>query len=320
MESSRLVSVILPTYNQEELLPRAIESVLAQTYSFWEMIVWDDGSTDSTPAIVRSYEDDRIMYFFAENRGASYARNKAIEASSGEYLAFMDSDDEWMDDKLTTQVEILNTFAKIDFLFTDFMNITVSTQEKHRAFERSSHAMKLLNVEKKADDLFVILGGMPESLVIENFVATDSVIIRRELMRRVGPFNESLRNGEDFELWWRMGLAGARFAYINKVFLTRFKPPGSLSGQSILACENTIKGTDLCIQEALSKGRDDLVPFLNRRYRNAWQKLITLYGSSGNRSEMLKAFYQSSTYGLKLGSVRLLLQAIFESIKNQDVS
>jgi len=312
MEDISLVSVILPTYNRAKLLPRAISSVLDQTYPYWELIIWDDGSTDNTGEIVRSYHDSRIRYFSGANHGAAYARNRASEVSQGIYMAFLDSDDEWINDKLAIQVDMLNAHINIDVLFGDFIDIQETTREKYRTFEQFANVMKLLDVDWVDDSLFIIKGGLLESITIEDFIATDSVIIRRELLEKIGFFNETLRNLEDFELWWRMGLAGFHFAYINKVCLTRYKPMGSLSSPSILSCENVKKGLDFCLQDALSKGRKDLVPNLKNLYRNAWQNLILLYGSSGNGKEMLNAFFQATKYGFNLGSIRLLLEAILD--------
>ena len=314
MEGPPLVSVILPTYNRAELLRRAVNSVLAQTYPNWELIIWDDGSTDTTREIVSSYKDDRIKYFFDMNHGVAYARNRAVEVSTGKYLAFLDSDDEWVCEKLSVQVDILNTYSQIEVLFCDFMNIIESTQEKHRTFQQYSSVMKLLNVEQVDDNLVIIKEGLLESLTVEDFIAMASVFIRRELLDRMGSFNEELRNFEDFELWWRLGLAGICFAYINEVYLTRYKPPGDLSSQSILACEGMLKGLDLCLEETLLHGRSELIPYLKSPYRNTWQNLIPLYGSIGDGKGMLNAFFQSIKYGFNLGSIRLLFESVLSQI------
>lgn len=102
-------SVIIPTYDRAEVLPRAIDSVLAQSFKELELIVVDDASTDETESVVRSYEDPRITYLSHDtNRGGSAARNTGIEASTGEYVAFLDSDDEWLPTKLERQITHLN--------------------------------------------------------------------------------------------------------------------------------------------------------------------------------------------------------------------
>ena len=114
------VSVVIPTYNRADVLPRAIDSALGQSVADIEVVVVDDGSTDDTEALVADYEDDRLRYVAHEtNRGANVARNTGIEAADGEYIAFLDSDDEWKPTKLERQLERLEgepprTFDAVD--------------------------------------------------------------------------------------------------------------------------------------------------------------------------------------------------------------
>src|SRR6056297_1399486 len=104
------VSVIVPTYNRADSLPRTIDSVLAQTHDDLELVVVDDASTDDTETVVERYEDDRVTYLeHATNRGGSAARNTGIRASDGDYVAFLDSDDEWHPEKLERQVRELES-------------------------------------------------------------------------------------------------------------------------------------------------------------------------------------------------------------------
>jgi glycosyltransferase involved in cell wall biosynthesis len=313
METSALVSVILPTYNRAEWLQKSIDSVIKQTYPYWELIIWDDGSTDNTEEIVRSYNDKRLKYYYDKNHGVYYARNRSLTMSQGKYLAFLDSDDQWADEKLSVQVEVMNTHPQIDVLFGDFLNIDLLTKEKQSAFDQYSIAMKFLNIEQIDDSLYIIKDGILESLTVSNFIAMDSVILRRELFKRRLCFFKKLRNSEDFEFWWRIGLAGICFAYISKVYVTRYKLPVGLSSPSIITYENKIKGLDFCLQETLARGRKDLIPYLNQPYRNAWQNMIPLYAANGNRKGMLKAFSRSIRYGFNLGSVRLLCESINKS-------
>lgn len=106
-ETSPLVSVIIPTFNRRHLIGRALESVLRQTYPNWECLVVDDASTDDTEGVVRSFGDPRILYLRHDsNRGGSAARNTGIEEARGDYLAFLDSDDEWLPSKLQRQIDV----------------------------------------------------------------------------------------------------------------------------------------------------------------------------------------------------------------------
>lgn len=104
-----MVSVIIPTYNREKVLARSIKSVLNQTYRDFELIIIDDGSTDNTETLVKQYQekDKRILYYKQGNQGASAARNSGIELAKGEYIAFQDSDDEWLPNKLEVQMQRL---------------------------------------------------------------------------------------------------------------------------------------------------------------------------------------------------------------------
>lgn len=310
MGSTALVSIILPTYNRVEKLSRAIDSVLAQSYSNWELIIWDDGSTDGTQRLVNCYADDRIRYYYDLNHGVSNARNQAIAVAHGMYLAFLDSDDVWRSEKLTEQVSILDGHPEIEFLFSDFLNNNLGSQTQNLAFEKNWRAMRLLAIQQLEDDLFLIKDHLLESMACENYIATDTVILRRDILKRTGGFNENLRNFEDFELWWRIGLADIRCAYTTRVHMTRYKPAGSLSNLSQSTMDNMIKGLDYCAFEANKRGRNQLRYVLKPLYRNAWQNMISLYGNQGNVKMMINAFFRSLRYGIRLGSFRLLFEAV----------
>ena len=315
-----LVSVILPTYNRAALLSRAINSVMAQTYPNWELMIWDDGSIDQTADLIRAYTESRVRNYFAANHGVSYARNRAVEVTQGEYIAFLDSDDEWSADKLALQLDMLQKHPQIDVLFADFWNITQKFNSAQRTFQEYAAGMDYLDKQPIGEHGYIITSGLSESLAKGNFIATDTIILRRRVVEYAGLFNEQLRNSEDFELWWRLALTGLCFGYIDKPLLTRYKLNSNLSSASLQASQNTLKALDLCLQEAVSKGRSDLVPHLNTPYRNAWQNMILLSGQAGDRKGAGDAFLQSLKYGFRPGSVRLLLTALIQSLKPKQYS
>ena len=124
-----MISVIIPTHNREKTIKKSIDSVLCQTYNNIEIIVVDDKSTDNTEEVINSIKDNRIKYIkLDENKGACFARNKGIELAQGKYIAFQDSDDEWLPQKLEIQLRYLeekkfDTFYKKQHPIFSLLNI-----------------------------------------------------------------------------------------------------------------------------------------------------------------------------------------------------
>ena len=111
-----LISVIIPTFNRAHVLLRAVDSVLKQSYKNFELIVIDDGSTDHTDELLSSYvREGKIQYLKQENKGVSSARNFGVKSSKGDWLAFLDSDDEWLKGKLQKQVDLLGDVLQVQF-------------------------------------------------------------------------------------------------------------------------------------------------------------------------------------------------------------
>ena len=174
------VSVIIPTFNRSELLVRAIDSVLNQSFQDFELVVVDDGSTDSTFEALKIYKN--IIYLKQQNLGVSAARNKGVEVSSGELIAFLDSDDEWLPEKLQKQIDFLKDNPKLKWCYTDETwirsGVLVNKKKKH---------------QKSGGDLF------KPSLEL-CLIAPSSVLIRKSLMDRY-KFREDFKVCEDFDLW-----------------------------------------------------------------------------------------------------------------------
>lgn len=302
-----VVSVIMPTYNRAGWLHSSIGSVMQQTYQNWQLIVWDDGSSDHTGALVRSLGDKRITYCRDTNHGVSYARNRAMEVSTGEYIAFLDSDDEWVPTKLSSQIAILESNPSIDMIFGNFSNRNVLTGQDGSWFELKAHGLAHLRTVRLCDNALLITGGMPESLLVANFIATDSVVVRRGAMAKAGYFREELRNAEDFELWWRMSLGDGKFAYIEDVVLIRNWLPSGLSRQSVAACKSELLRLDRCIEAALRCNRRDLTRGLDAHYRRGWRALMQQYALEGDWSSALGALGSSLRYGISPHTVWQLI-------------
>lgn len=306
------ISIILPTYNREVLLARAIKSVISQSYQNWELIVWDDGSNDNSSSVVSGINDNRISYHYSENKGAAAARNQAISITSGDYLAFLDSDDEWLDDKLSIQVEAMQAHPKIDLIFSDFENINLVRKKSGTNFSGFQETFEMMRTAELDPGIFEIKHGFLKSLARGNYIATDTVIVKKSVIQNLGGFNEKLRNSEDFELWWRLGLNDVRVAFHDQVLMTRYKPEGSLTSLTPDSAASALFALDICAEEAISANRTDLIEDLKLSYRNAWQNMITACAMENDKKGMMTAFKNSLKYGFRPGSLRLLVEGLLK--------
>jgi len=170
------ISVIIPTYNRDEFVTKAVDSVLSQSYTSYELIVVDDGSTDNTREVLKPYMD-RISYIYQENAGVSAARNAGIMAASGRWIAFLDSDDTWMPDKLARQIQCLgNQGVKVCFTNYKLSTDQDSVQDIHRIPRKCSFDEK-----KYSDALELVIAGP-----IELFVQT--MLVARRSLEQAGFF------------------------------------------------------------------------------------------------------------------------------------
>jgi glycosyltransferase involved in cell wall biosynthesis len=184
MEKSPIVSVVIPTYNRVSRLKRAIDSVCNQSFKHIEIILIDDGSTDETEIMVRE-NFPNISYIKTENRGVSAARNLGIKKSRGEYVAFLDSDDEWFPKKIEAQVVRIRSCGR-RWIHTEERwvrnGIRVNQKKIHR---------------KSGGDIF----NRSLSLCL---ISPSTVMLERSLLEEFGGFDESFVVCEDFDLWLRI--------------------------------------------------------------------------------------------------------------------
>jgi len=305
-----LVSIILPTFNRVDLLPRAIQCVLAQTYPSWELLIWDDGSSDDTHEVVQSFQDDRIRYYYDENHGKPYALNQAIQRSQGEYIAFLDDDDQWTKSKFSQQLPLMELNAGVDLVFGNYRNRNIVDHTEGIGFAQSSKGLSYLTTKKIKKRCHLIIDGFLKGIAKSNFIAFDSVIVRREILKLLGPFNEDLHTSEDFEYWWRFGLCDCNAGYTEDIVLNRFKYPGSLSGRSLKSINKHLMTLDTCTELSIKHLRPDTINYLKPMYRNAWQNMVVALGNTGDKKGVWYAFSRSLDYGFRLGSVKLLIHAL----------
>jgi len=179
------ISVVIPVYNREQTIRRAIDSVLAQELLPEEIIAVDDGSTDDTPQILNSYHT-KIQVVRQNNMGVSAARNKGVEFASGKWIAFLDSDDEWLPDKLQKQMSYLEQHPNTRILQTE---------------ERWIRNNMRVNPGKK---YFKKSGNIFKNCLKTCIVGPSTIICESALLAEMGGFDETLPVCEDYDLWLRI--------------------------------------------------------------------------------------------------------------------
>ncbi|MBU2552539.1 MAG: glycosyltransferase [Proteobacteria bacterium] len=213
-----LVTVIIPTYNRAHLVDRAIQSVLGQTFRDFELIIVDDASTDRTSEAIQPFlRDARLRYLrLKSNQGGSAARNTGLAEANGQYIAFLDSDDEWLPEKLDIQVQAFRRAAPaVGLVYTGF--------RKTNRPDRS--------------DALRSRGDVSRSILVQNFVGTTSTpLIKADLLAKTGGFDRSLPSCQDWDLWIR--LAGlVEFEYVDQVLVLSHYQGDSISANRAATIE-----------------------------------------------------------------------------------
>ncbi len=173
-----MISIVLPSFNRARILPKAVESILRQTYKDFELIIVDDGSSDNTREVVKSFNDDRIVYVHQENAGACVARNNGIDHACGEYIAFQDSDDIWHEDKLEKQLKALQE-KNADIVFC--------------RMNRMSDGKKIGLVSDYFKEGFLSKDVMPMSIGTQTLIGK-SIVFKQE------KFDSEMPRFQEFEL------------------------------------------------------------------------------------------------------------------------
>lgn len=214
------VSVVIPTYNRALKVQKGIRSALAQTFSDLEVIVVDDGSVDDTGKVLAETFGDRIRYYYQTNQGASAARNKGIAEARGEWIAFLDSDDEWERDKLEWQLRTLDRFGQqCGGCYTDVRLVNHSeTRTFFQLAEESYRHKGEMGISGQAMKLLVRPGGAGMVICLSSFMGS------AKLIKESGGFDLKLPYSQDSELLFRLAMA-TEFCYVNRPLIRFDRSP-----------------------------------------------------------------------------------------------
>lgn len=267
------ISVIIPTYNGSENIKRAIESVLNQDYPNIEVIVVDDASTDNTVEVVESIKDNRLKLIEHQvNKNGSAARNTGIKASTGEYIALLDDDDEWLPQKLSKQIEYFKTKDK-----NIWKAVVVS-------FVTEKQGNKKETILTKEGDLRKEILSMEVSMSIGS-----GILIEKKAVEEIDGFDERYLRHQDLEFMLRY-LRKYKLGAMSEVLLKRFGHSGTPSGEKILAVK------DLYLNDFKKDIENFGSNIAKRIYARQWLQVSKHFSLEGDLKNTTKYYFKSLSY------------------------
>jgi len=266
-ERAPRVSVVIPTYNRARTLSRAVGSVLSQDFRDIEVIIVDDGSTDATRDVVSSFGDERVRLISHDvNRGVGAARNTGIEAARGDLVAFQDSDDEWLQGKLSAQVRALEAAGEA-CLLVYCTKIVYGRDADHVRGPRRAVCVPGPEVSELSGDL-------REFLWRQHVISTQTMLVRTDALRRIGGFDTRLYNSEEWDIAIRLSEFGT-FAFVDEPLVNNYIQKDSIStltakvpySQLVISNKMKRRGVPASVQAAQLAWVGDLLGRLGRPRR-----------------------------------------------------
>jgi len=238
-------SVVIAVYNKEKYISRTLASVLGQSFSHFEVIIVNDGSTDQSESVIKSFDDRRIRYFTQENKGAATARNEGIRKAKAPYIALLDADDEWLPHFLEEQYRLVSSYPQ-EFIFATAQEIVKNNKTYPKVYSLPKG--------------FVNEGVLNyfEASFFASILHSSSTVVRKEVFDKVGLYNPSIKSGQDTELYIRMGLHYS-VVFSNRICSRYYILKNSLFRSSTSLAEKA----DFSSYEALAKTNPSFKKFLD---------------------------------------------------------
>lgn len=182
-------SIIIPVYNKAADIQQCINSILAQTYTNFELVIVNDGSTDNSEVIIQGFKDPRIKYIYKENGGVSSARNRGIKEATGKWITFMDADDIMYTHALSVYNDLINKYPNVGV-------VAASTDQSNKKYPKRNYDYIVSDYD--------LCNAISYAKAGFSLVNTDCICIRHDLFLKAGLFNENYTHGEDMDLWKRL--------------------------------------------------------------------------------------------------------------------
>ena len=300
MNSTPLVSVVVPVYNAEKYIEECLESIISQTYPNIEIIVVDDGSSDRTPRILKEYK--QYIQCFRQNPsgGPAAPRNFGILQSNGAYICFCDNDDVMIKDRIAMQVDFMQRQSEAVISFCDYRNFDSNGLFTETHFKTCSQLWTLVGNLRE-----YLLSNATRILASENFGICGTLMFRRALLQNESAFNPELVGTDDFHFYFRLARYG-KVGIVNQVGQLRRKHKDNLSDNLDLMMNMAIHCRNLLVK---SENDAKTKALLNKYIAKNWSGLARRKANSGNYTKAFK-------FELKALTTDLSLNRLKKSIKN----
>jgi glycosyltransferase involved in cell wall biosynthesis len=297
-----MISVVIPLYNKKESISRALESVLSQTKMPMEIVIVNDGSTDDSEKVVEKFDQSLIKLVNQSNSGVSAARNKGIEIAKGEWIAFLDADDEWMPHQVATYLELIQNVPDAGMVATSYLNGDYKGQT-------SKIIIKKLNLTKEGR----VVNYFEAASKSNPIIWTSAVCIKKQFIIEAGGFPVGVKSGEDLLTWAKIAVLHP-IAYSTK--------PGAIFWQEAAHTYNEPPNRVPEYSDPVGKGLTALLPTYHRKkelrmYIAHWHKMrANIFLRQGNSmafAECRKALFFQPGYA----RVYIYLLLIFLPLKTR---
>jgi glycosyltransferase involved in cell wall biosynthesis len=280
------VSIVLPAYNAMAYLPQAYESALKQTFTDYEILIVNDGSSDGIEEWVSQISDPRVRYIFQANQGAAEARNTGIYNAQGEYVAFLDADDLWEPTKLEKQVRCLDENPDVGLV--DTWIILIDQEGNSKGWVHASSAE----------------GNVWEQVIQEpTIICGSSPMIRRSCFDTVGVFDRNLLYAGDWDLWIRIA---SRYAFaVVKEPLVRYRLHPSNTSKN---CQGMSQDCHIVIERAFESAPPELISLKNKTYGQIKSYIANIALDSGNYQEAINFRNSAIAYNPQLRYSRQIMR------------
>lgn len=283
-----LISIVIPSYNHARYIGKALDSIISQTFSGWEVIVVDNHSTDDTDSVLASYKDERIRHCKINNEGViAKSRNKGVQEARGNWVAFLDSDDWWAPSKLQECRAVMND--DVDLIYHNMWIF-------HDGERETPHKIMLSGALSKP--------VLSDLLIRGNCIINSSVVVRKEILDQVGGVDENrdLITAEDYHCWLKIAVVTENFYYLEQVL------GGYRIHQQGMSQKDVIKQTRLAVE--------DFLPSLNVREILYTESFIR-YFRIVNRQQVISSsdLLKDVFFCLKYGKMEIKLKAMVVSMK-----